>query len=71
MTGKHRHDPTYRLVKVYLLCAAPLLIIMALQPEAPALELIKDVDLIGISAWLIGIGLTLIVAWKAIRELRD
>lgn len=70
MTGKHRKDPTYRLLKLYLVCAAPLLIIMALQPDAPGLELIRDVDLIGISAWLIGIGLTLIVGWKAIRELR-
>lgn len=57
--------PVCRLIRVYLLIAVPILFLLWLKPE---IHLLKGVDLLGWTARGIGVGLVLLIAWRAYKE---
>lgn len=68
MSKQRRRDPVVRLLRVYFMVAVPLLLLLALRPEGMELNLIKDLDLIQLTSWGIGIAMVLLVLWRIWQE---
>lgn len=68
MAKKSPRFSTMRLVKVYLIFAALILIMMTLRPEDAEFPFLEQYNLLDLSSWFIAIGLVLTIAWKAWRE---
>lgn len=68
MAEKEQGCQVCRLLRIYLMCAAPLLILLALRPEGFQISVLERVNLIDMTAWGVGILLIVIVAWKAYNE---
>lgn len=68
-TRRPRHsDPTWLLLRRYLMLVVPILLLMLLRPEHAVLGHIRGINLTSITAWLVALALISLVTWKAYRE---
>jgi len=54
-----------KMVRIYLVIAVPLVIAMAFGPET---NMRTDMQLTQIASWFFGIGLVVVVSWRAYQE---